>query len=738
MKRFTIVAILILITGNLAYAGKSEPIENYLDPYDQGDTWQFSTTQESELVMLYVDSAVLCQDVSYGTNVELTIQGNGWSDSKEMAFGDYWALPDPLPGSGTYTITIAPSKILPDPYQGFYALTVELEIIDVPILEEHLPTNVEPIPAPPVPIYPDMDYDGYGDSNPLKETDCSRMELNTHYVLNNSDCIDTNEKFFSPCQKMGCTNCPDDQRYVDNCHPNVSNAKTIFERLNLNHFLKGKFAYDYTSVPPNIPPGFSIKPPPNEWSKIHMQSIQHMEASLGTVDYFGDFVLSSMAHKTDPRIYAAHFGKFGNPDESLGIVVAEARTNPVPHIFHGHPGGMQAVGEYLYVAVEPLMDRYKEYRRDMISDKLLDCYTIMEPNETSADLLKNRVNPLLETYVNPLTEGLSGNLNNTGISDQWTPDLIALHQDMENELNAQNVPQSYIDDVNGQIHLMDYDQVPEPRVFIYNLDRDFYNPAIDYVKSFEIETEKPFKTKSACLGITKLEDGTYLLAVCASNNCEVIKFYKSSLSSPLTIFDYIGIWKLEGSGLDTQATLRWPKCGPQNINLFVQQDGRIFVAMLGWWPDALLKMPMQMAGEDPCGSVGHNHVFLYSLDIIPRHSTAVTDPDHLPENPYAFFLLEYQTHSIIVKTHLCGDSLNYTGGINFAAGGGLMISPEGRDDVAILGIEHYNSCGAKIHSGGVKWWDYLTGFQTVWLRVDDFYMTEGDTRWGVSHQWNQN
>jgi hypothetical protein len=50
-----------------------------------------------------------------------------------------------------------------------------------------------------------------------------------------------------------------------------------------------------------------------------------------------------------------------------------------------------------------------------------------------------------------------------------------------------------------------------------------------------------------------------------------------------------------------------------------------------------------------------------------------------------------------------GSYVPETHGVNFLAGSGLWIRPDGKDMIAILATDHYDSCGSKKVNGKSRW-----------------------------------
>lgn len=227
--------------------------------------------------------------------------------------------------------------------------------------------------------------------------------------------------------------------------------------------------------------------------------------------------------------------------------------------------------------------------------------------------------------------------------------------------------------------------------------------------------EAPDDNHQATVAVTKLSDNSFLLAACVYKDCDYIDFYKSPSpdelpeeSSDPTLaqdpgFTHIGQWVRneenafyipEGEDPDPD---NWSDCGPQNMNFAADTGGNIYLVMFGG---------ETVHGIASCdtGLGFQDHLYGYKVRIEESDITPVdiqlefTNKVRVLPNP-----------SPCVGYHVFTEFFH---GLNFLAGSGLWLRPEGKDTIAFLATEHYDSC-------------------TSYARP-----VNGKTRWGVSSNWN--
>jgi hypothetical protein len=218
--------------------------------------------------------------------------------------------------------------------------------------------------------------------------------------------------------------------------------------------------------------------------------------------------------------------------------------------------------------------------------------------------------------------------------------------------------------------------------------------------------------------VTRLADGTFLLAACVYEKCDYINFYKSMHDSLDPVeggpdFKLFYQWYRhdELRGLEDDG-INWGECGPQNMNFVAETDGEIYLVMFGGVNRGIQggDLPGCMTG------VGYDdHLYAYTLEMHENYEISLSFEgkwDVIPER------------HICAKGVLAAD-LNIGKdfhGLNFLAGSGLWIRPDGKDTIAFLATEHYDTCGANVR-----------------YKLKDGVEGEGvqaKTRWGVSTNWN--
>jgi hypothetical protein len=245
----------------------------------------------------------------------------------------------------------------------------------------------------------------------------------------------------------------------------------------------------------------------------------------------------------------------------------------------------------------------------------------------------------------------------------------------------------------------------DPRTGVWRIERG--SDSVRYQYSFEVITGDAHHT---AVGITKLSDETYLAAACVVKGCDTIRFFKSagtSLSvddSPLFVF--VDEWERPNP-------MGWASCGdPQNINMVVDATGDIYVVMFG------MKMIVDLIDLGiPCGTGEHDdHIYVYKLNKngkdIGLEFMGFGDIDAGGNNCECITAdFDWPPTQICRPCgFVCPIDLAASG-TNFMAAAGLWIRPDGKDDIAILSTEHYDSCGI----------DSATG--------------DGASRWGVTGNW---
>ncbi len=240
------------------------------------------------------------------------------------------------------------------------------------------------------------------------------------------------------------------------------------------------------------------------------------------------------------------------------------------------------------------------------------------------------------------------------------------------------------------------------RVGVWRVSPTWDQPP-DFRYAFKVDTTD---YHLSAVAVTKLNDGRYLVAACANHpddekGCETIEFHLSDKDSleddpEFSLYD---TWK-KSELRPSPDPYYWSDCSPQNIGMLVEQDGDIYLVMFG------VKKPLpDPAGKDTCLSgLNDDYIFVYRLvqsngEIKLVYVTKVDIHTGDPCNPISYI------YSAVGSKNT---------GTNFAAGSGLWIHPQTSNDVAILAVEHFDSCNDPFHDGISRWgvtenWDYLVG-----------------------------
>jgi hypothetical protein len=200
----------------------------------------------------------------------------------------------------------------------------------------------------------------------------------------------------------------------------------------------------------------------------------------------------------------------------------------------------------------------------------------------------------------------------------------------------------------------------------------------------------------ATTAVTRLDDGTFLLASCVYEECDFINFFKSRGTSLADnpSFAFVDQWHRSSGNIGPE---QWSDCPPQNMNFVTQEDGALYLVMFG--------------GEGTsaaCGVVTHDdYVYGYKVEI---------EPDIEAIHEYDVSLVLKEKVDVIPNDHSCwpglpplvnpfsiGSYVPGTHGLNFLAGSGVWLRPDGKDTIAILATEHYDSCGSTKVNGKSRW-----------------------------------
>lgn len=266
------------------------------------------------------------------------------------------------------------------------------------------------------------------------------------------------------------------------------------------------------------------------------------------------------------------------------------------------------------------------------------------------------------------------------------------------------------------VALEDMKDHSRPKTGVWKLDRAIEfgkpNPSVSYQYSVDVAKEYVsnggdggalFDHHHSATGVTKLQDGTYLLAACVESYCEAIRFFKSTHSSLGSDPDFrlVDEWRLDDPGNEPIAN-QWTQCGHNSMNLVVQDDGAIFVVLFAGEKTAL--------GCSTGG--GDDYLYLYKL--------GVGDDSQIG--------LEFKGRVRIGTGDKCDPlKINPASGTNFDAGSGLWIGPDGKDDIAVLATEHYDSC--------IPLSNYIAPVNPL-DPLGPTVAAAGTSRWGVTSNWS--
>jgi len=256
-----------------------------------------------------------------------------------------------------------------------------------------------------------------------------------------------------------------------------------------------------------------------------------------------------------------------------------------------------------------------------------------------------------------------------------------------------------------------------PVTAVWRIDPSQPSSEIEYL--YQIETdpasypnavaEVAQERHQATAAVTRLSDGTFLLAACVVDKCNHINFYKStsnrldSFNDEEPDFRFFDQWAIDDLPVGTV----WEAgCGPQNMQFIPDTAGNLQLVFFGTSNAAF---PACLSG------VGYDeHLFAY--DVLME----VTD------DGFEMRLDRGRAYDSFADGHHCSrDALGTVArpftyplhGLNYLAAAGLWLRPDNADRIAILATEHYDSCGGVPLFG-------TAGF------------VNGASRWGVSSNWN--
>ena len=263
--------------------------------------------------------------------------------------------------------------------------------------------------------------------------------------------------------------------------------------------------------------------------------------------------------------------------------------------------------------------------------------------------------------------------------------------------------------------LEDFSTSGQPATGVWEIVADPVEPRIWFqylIPTTDIPPTQDFPDgdiHQATVGVTRLADGTFLLAACAGpDKCDGINFYKSTGTTLDEDPEFVFIYRWNRNdepplGLPDTVD-NWDDCGPQNMNLVAQDDGTIYLVMFGGEGSDL--SCKSGAGYD-------DHIYGYKLGMDENYEISLEFTNKVDVMPKSYICAEFL---------LVADAAKELHGLNFLAGSGLWLRPDGRDTIAFLATEHYDTCGAN---------DRYIVSDGVWGEG-----VKAKTRWGISANWN--
>jgi hypothetical protein len=203
----------------------------------------------------------------------------------------------------------------------------------------------------------------------------------------------------------------------------------------------------------------------------------------------------------------------------------------------------------------------------------------------------------------------------------------------------------------------------------------------------------------ATTALTRPDDGTFLLASCVHEEYDFFDFFNffKSRNTSLTddrVFVLVDQWHRASGNIGPE---QWSDCPPQNMNFVTWADGTVYLVMFrGEGISAacdLVTLDDHVCGDKVQIEPDDGAVREYVVNLVLKEKVDVMPEDHQcwpgpPASPNLF-----STGSYVPETH----------GLNLLAGSGLWIRPDGKDTIAILAPEHYDSCGSTKVNGKSRW-----------------------------------
>ncbi len=222
--------------------------------------------------------------------------------------------------------------------------------------------------------YRDADDDGDGDQTDMKDG-CAPPP---GYVLNDEDCDDTSawwwqKDFNGDCMLSGNISCTHETRYTEDCHPPIGHITTALVDLSLK--IDDDKNYDLKkdkfrySDHMIMPGAFSGQP------QKHLQSIQYFNLDNKPDPPDGGYLVVSMSdqHFDQPNISIVKVDEFGSEggddDDVIAQLILRGPGMGTKRVYN-HPGGSQMIGEYVFIALEDFAKGLDENDPDRMRPKI--------------------------------------------------------------------------------------------------------------------------------------------------------------------------------------------------------------------------------------------------------------------------------------------------------------------------------------------------------------------------------
>ena len=232
----------------------------------------------------------------------------------------------------------------------------------------------------------------------------------------------------------------------------------------------------------------------------------------------------------------------------------------------------------------------------------------------------------------------------------------------------------------------------EPTTGVWEIDplsprvRFLYNTATNPVTD-DVTVQGDYHQSTAA--VTRLEDGTFLLAACVYEDCDYINFYKSHKTTLETDpgFTFFDQWQRTPLNPGPE---KWSDCPPQNMNFAVQRDdagGTLYLVLFGG----------EGAGLDCTAGTHDDYLYGYRVSMV---STAGGHYDMQLTHTNKVDVLPNDDGCPVTITSLAP----FLHDLNFLAGSGLWLRPDDKDRISYMVTEHYDTCDSPVNIVGKTLW----------------------------------